>query len=207
MGALQAFQWAVSYPDEVARIAPWVGHARTTPHTFVYLEGLAAALKTDAAWRGGHYTEPPRQGLRAMGRVAAGWPFSQAWYREERYKELGYPSLNDFLVRFWEAFFLPHDANNLLSQIYTWQGHNVGDSPGFQGDYKKALASIQARAVIMPGQTDLYFPPEDSALEVACIPNAELKMIPSIWGHFAGGNFNETDADFVDQAIKECLTT
>jgi len=71
----------------------------------------------------------------------------------------------------------------------------------------KALASIQARAVVMLGQTDLYFPPEDSALEVACIPNAELKTIPSIWGHFAGGNFNETDAAFVDQAIKECLAT
>ena len=33
MGAQQCFQWAVSYPDMVQRIAPWCGAARTTPHT------------------------------------------------------------------------------------------------------------------------------------------------------------------------------
>lgn len=44
MGAQQAFQWAVSYPEKVERITPWCGHARTTPHTFLVPEGLATAL-------------------------------------------------------------------------------------------------------------------------------------------------------------------
>ena len=207
MGAQQAFQWAVSYPGMVERIAPWCGHAHTTPHTFVFLDGLATALKTDVAWQGGQYTEPPRQGMRAMAHAVAGWPLSQAWYREELYKGLGFPTLQDFLVRFWEGFMLSHDANDILGQIRTWQTHNVGDSPGFEGDYKKAVASIQARAVILPGQTDLYFPPEDSAEEAACMPYAELKTIPSIWGHFAGIGLNEEDSRFIDQAIRECLAT
>ena len=97
MGAQQAFQWAVSYPEMVERIATWVGAARTTPHTFLVPESWATALRTDAVWNGGHYKEQPEQGLRALARVAAAWPLSQAWYRQELYKQLGYPTLADFL--------------------------------------------------------------------------------------------------------------
>jgi homoserine O-acetyltransferase/O-succinyltransferase len=132
---------------------------------------------------------------------------SQAWYRQKLYTQLGYRSLDDFLVRFFDKFFLPFDANNLLSQIHTWQTHNVGDAPGFHGDYTKALAAITAKTVVMPCQRDLYFPPEDSAEEVRCIPNATLKVIPSIWGHFAGLGLNAADVEFIDAAIKECFST
>lgn len=207
MGAQQAFQWAVSYQQMVERIAPWVGAARTTPHTFLVTESWATALKTDPGWNGGHYTEQPERGLRALARVVASWPLSQAWYRQELYKQLGYPTLADFLSRFFDHFFLPFDANDLLGKIHTWQTHNVGDTPGFQGDHKKALASITAKAVVLPCQTDLYFPPEDSEEEVGCMPNAKLKVIPSIWGHFAGLGLNPADAEFLDEAIKECLRT
>ena len=207
MGAQQAFQWAVSYPERVERIAPWVGAAQTTPHTFLVTESWATALKMDPAWNGGHYSQPPELGLRALARVAAGWPLSQAWYRQDLYKQLGYPSLADFLMRFFENFFLPFDANNLLGQIQTWQTHNVGNTPGFNGDYKKALASITAKAMVMPCQTDLYFPPEDSEEEVSCIPNATLKAIPSIWGHFAGLGLNAADVEFLDTAIKQSLAS
>jgi len=37
--------------------------------------------------------------------------------REARYRALGYSSLEDFLVAFWEGFFLPKDANNLLTML------------------------------------------------------------------------------------------
>ena len=205
MGAQQTFQWAVSHPDRVERIVPLCGAARTTPHTYVFIEGFTSALKADAAWSGGEYDTAPDRGLRAMARVYAGWGFSQAWYRQELNKQIGHPSVEDFLVRFWETFFLQCDANDLLSQAKTWQTHNVGDTPGFGGDHKRALASITARAVVMPGQTDLYFPPEDSAAEVECMPNAILKTVPSIWGHFCGAGINPVDTDFIDRTIKDCL--
>lgn len=181
------------------------GHAHTTPHTYVFLDGIATALKSDASWNEGDYTEPPNRGLRSAAHVAAGWPLSQAWYRQECYKALGYPTVDDFLVRFWESFLLQHDANNLLGQIQTWQTHNVGDSAGFHGDYRQALASITAKAVVMPCQTDLYFPPEDSEIEAGCVANAEFKPIPSIWGHFAGIGMNAPDTEFIDTAITLCL--
>jgi homoserine O-acetyltransferase len=207
MGAGQTYQWAVSYPEMVPRILPFCGSARTSRHNIVFLEGLKGAVTADAAWRGGWYGEQPGRGLRAFARVYAGWGFSQAFYWDELYKQLGYTSLEDFLVGFWEGFFLDdRDANNLLTMIWTWQHGDIGLTEGFDGDTERALRSINARAIVMPAEKDLYFPPEDNAWEVERMPNAELRVIPGVWGHFAGGGVNPVDTAFIDQGLKDLLS-
>jgi homoserine O-acetyltransferase/O-succinyltransferase len=52
---------------------------------------------------------------------------------------------------------------------------------------------MRARAIVMPCETDLYFRVRDNQLEVECMPNAELRPIPSIWGHAAGLGMNPPD--------------
>jgi homoserine O-acetyltransferase len=206
MGAGQTYQWAVSFPEMVPRILPFCGSARTAPHNKVFLEGVKAALTADGAWNHGWYDEQPVRGLRAAARVYAGWGFSQAFYRETLYTELGYTSLEDFLVGFWEGFFLDErDANNLLTMLHTWQRGDIGATPGFDGSLEKALASIKAKAIVMPAEKDLYFPPEDNAYEVEQMPDAELRVIPGVWGHFAGGGANPVDTAFIDQGLRDLL--
>jgi homoserine O-acetyltransferase len=53
----------------------------------------------------------------------------------------------------------------------------------------------------------MYFPPEDNEIQVAMMPNAELRVIESIYGHGAGGPgfSNQEDDDFIDQALIELL--
>ncbi|HEY9817655.1 MAG TPA: hypothetical protein V6D20_17895, partial [Candidatus Obscuribacterales bacterium] len=82
-----------------------------------------------------------------------------------------------------------------------------GNTPGFNGNFEQALAAIKAKAIVMPGQTDLYFPPEDNEYEVKHMPNAEFVAIPSIWGHFAGGGINPVDTEFIDQHVKALLAS
>jgi homoserine O-acetyltransferase/O-succinyltransferase len=208
MGAGQTYQWAVSHPEMVPRILPFCGSAKTSPHNIVFLEGVKAALTADAAFQEGWYEQSPAKGLRAMARVYAGWGFSQAFYWRRLYEtEMGHSSLEDFLVSFWEGFFLPKDANNLLAMLWTWQNGDVGRTPGFDGDTERALGAIRARAIVMPAEKDLYFPPEDNEWEVRHMPNAELRVIPGVWGHFAGGGLDadQTDTEFLDDALKELL--
>jgi homoserine O-acetyltransferase len=59
----------------------------------------------------------------------------------------------------------------------------------------------------MPGATDLYFPPEDGAIEVGHMQNAELRIIPSNWGHYAGGGKALADLKFIDAALRGLLVT
>lgn len=205
MGAQQALQWAVSHPDAVEAIVPYCGSAREYPHGVVRLEGFKSAIMADAAFEDGRYKSPPLKGLRASGRHWAAWGFSQEWYRQELYRGFGHQSVEEHLRNFWEAFFSAQDANNLIAQAVTWQGNNVGDTPGFGGDLEKALRSIKARVLSMPCQTDLYFPPQYAESEARHLSNVRLKSIPSIWGHIAGLGINPADNAFIDAAIRDWL--
>ena len=141
-----------------------------------------------------------------MARVYAGWGFSQAFYWNQVYREMGFSSLEDFLVGNWEGGFRRRDANDLLAMLWTWQHADISANELYCGDLGKALGAITADAVVMPSETDLYFTVEDNRREVAGMPKAELRPIPSIWGHRAGNPAqNAKDAKFIDDAVRELL--
>ena len=52
MGGIQAYHWAALFPQKVARLAVLCGSARTSPHNFVFLEGVKATLELKVIARG-----------------------------------------------------------------------------------------------------------------------------------------------------------
>ena len=123
MGAQQAFHWGALFPERVARIAAVCGSAKTSPHNFVFLEGVKAALTADPAWQDGWFATQPTRGFQAMGRVYAGWGLSQAFYREEVWRKLGYSSLEDFLIGNWEG------ASGAVTPTISWPCCGAGSMP------------------------------------------------------------------------------
>jgi homoserine O-acetyltransferase/O-succinyltransferase len=203
MGAQQAFQWAVSYPEFADRIVATAGTAKTYPHGFVRLEGQIAALTADAAFQNGDYTAPPQKGMEAFGAVWAAWLFSQEWWRRELWREAFPPgtTFDQVMNRFRSNFIPGADANNLILQCRTWEKHDVGTTPGFNGDVGKALRSIKVPFLYMPSETDLYFPVGDARYEAGFMSTVTLTPIPSLWGHTAGAGPNPADLKFVNENI------
>ena len=205
MGAQQAFQWAVSYPDFADRIVATSGTAKTYPHGIVRLEGQIAALTADPAFHDGDYTTPPKKGLEAFGMVWAAWLYSQEWWRRELWRAAARPgttfeqTMNSFRTRF------SADANDYILQARTWEKHDVGSTAGFHGDVEKALGSIRVPLLYMPSETDLYFPIGDARYEAQFIPKGTLMPIPSLWGHTAGAASNPADARFLNENIGKFL--
>ncbi len=205
MAGCQSFQWGAQYPDMVETILPFCGSARTSPHNVVFLEGVKAALQADAAWNGGDYEAPPEAGLKAFARVYAGWGFSQAFYRDGHYREQGFETVEDLLLD-WERDHLSWDANDLLHMLWSWQKGDISANAAYGGDIEKALGAIRARAIVAPCSTDLYFPPEDNAIEVGHMPNAELRVFESPWGHCVAVPGERPDfTRFIDGCISELL--
>ena len=206
MGAQQAYHWGALFKDKVERIVALCGTARTTAHNRIFLESLRSALTADPAWTGTRFDGIPERGFRTFSRIYASWAASQAFYREGIYYQLGYESLEDYLQRGWEAGYRKRDPHNLLAMIDTWLRCDVGDNATYQGDYSLALKSIQAKTLVMPATTDLYFTPEDCEAEAKFIPNAEFLPIPSLWGHRAGNPYqNPVDQAFIRQAVHHLL--
>ncbi|WP_095588937.1 alpha/beta fold hydrolase [Actibacterium ureilyticum] len=205
MAGQQAFQWASAFPDRVENMACFCGQSTTAHHTYVFLEGIRHALTTDQAWQQGRYAEQPWRGMTAKGRVWAGWVLSQDWYRQELWRDMGFVTVEDYLKNVWDAMYYGLDANDMLSMIRTWQLCDLGNNPIYQGDRAAALGAIKARSIVMPCRTDFYFPPADNAAEVAQMPNAELRVIDSVWGHYAAGGRNDPDTAFIDAALRELL--
>lgn len=211
MGAMQAYHWAALYPEMVERVAIVCGSARCSPFNHVFLEGVKAALTADPAFVDGRFVSKPAAGLRAMGRVYAGWAMSHGFYRDELWRALGFTSLEDFLARSWDGAFARRDANDLLAQIWTWQNGDVSRCAEFDGDFGRALAAIKARILLMPGQTDGYFQVRDNEDELGLLTqarSAELKPIPSLYGHRAGNPaLIPADRAFLNAAISTFLDT
>ncbi len=206
MGGQQALHWAALHPERVERIAGICTSARTSPHNRVFLEGLRSALTTDATWTGDRFNGRPDRGLRAFARVYAGWALSQEFYRSEVWRTVGYSSLDDFLLRDWEAGFLRRDPANLLSMIETWIQSDISDNSVYCGDLSRALQGILARTLLMPGRSDLYFTEEDCRLEAQHIAKCRVKPLISPWGHRAGNPLKSpVDADFIRDAVRELL--
>ena len=100
---------------------------------------------------------------------------------------------------------LTWDANNLIALARTWQNNNIGNTPGFKGDYKKALGSIKADVLYMPSETDMYFHIDALRAEAAMIPNVTLAIIPTLAGHLAGLGLTPDDANFINTEVAAFL--
>jgi homoserine O-acetyltransferase len=205
MGAQQAFQWAALYPDMVPKLACLCGTAKTAEHNRVFLESLRAAIAADGTFQGGFYDAPPLGGLKAVGRIYAGWAYSQDWYRTRGYQALGFETLDDYLAGYWDALYEQRDANNIMAMTWTWIHNDISANPVFNGDLAAALGAITARALLMPCMTDLYFRTADNEAELQHLENGYLVEIPSYWGHMSGAGQNETDTAFIDETLKALL--
>ncbi|KIJ70583.1 hypothetical protein HYDPIDRAFT_23676 [Hydnomerulius pinastri MD-312] len=179
MGGQQAYYWPVVFPDFVQRFVAICVSARTSPHNqWFFIEGPKIALPASKGYADGHYTSPPQHGIRAFGGVYCAWAYGQAWFREHK---------------------IPHGWVKLSSE----RTGKVRDG----GDYEAALGSIQAKGLIMPSKTDLYFPPEVSEIEVSHLRNAQLEVIPTVWGHMAGIGLNPVDLRFISEGIRDFLSS
>lgn len=206
MAGCQAYQWAAQFPEMVNSILPFCSSAKTSPHNFVFLEGIKAALCADQKWNNGNYLQKPESGLKAFARVYAGWAFSQTFYRDNLFKNIGYNSIDDLLID-WENDHVKNwDANNLLSKLDTWQTSDISTGPIYRNNFTEALKSIRAKTIIIPCSQDLYFRPEDNFIEAKHIPNVEIYPYDSPLGHCVANPGNDINFEIeLDKNINKLL--
>ena len=207
MGAAQTFEWAVRYPDMVKRAAPFGGTGKTTPHNYMFVRMHENAIKTDPAWNNGFYTEPHavKAGLAHHAEVFSVMGACPELYKQEAWKALGFETLDAFNEGFWGAWFAQMDPNNLICMGWKWRHGDVSQHTG--GDLAAALGRIKAKVFNVAFANDMFFPPKDCQEETAMIPNAEFKLVDSLWAHFAMFCLTEEDKQAIDGLLGELLAS
>ena len=205
MGAQQTYEWAVRYPDMVKRAAPFAGTARTSDHCRIFLKCLIEAITSDPAFENGFYKDAyaVHAGLRRHADLFALMGACQELYVKEAWRSLGFSSVGDFLAAFWQNWFLPMDPNNLISMMMKWYRSDV--SLHTKGDLQKALGRIKAKTYVVAFANDMFFPVDDQEADRKLIKGAKLKVIDTLWAHFAMLCLTEDDRNAIDTHLKDLL--
>jgi homoserine O-acetyltransferase len=99
------------------------------------------------------------------------------------------------------------DANDWIYQTWAYERHDVGTTPGFDGDTAKALASIKAKTLILTGTKDLLNPEFEPIEAGKNIPGAKVMTISpgKVTGHAAAGGGIPADVEFLNRETRAFL--
>jgi len=204
MGGMQTLQWGVSHPEMMDALIALTPMARTPAWSVAVNEATRKALTADQAYNNGDYTQQPEKGWRAWVDVL----LTLATRTPDGLKA-DYPKGLDVVgwIKGFEDTWLKggFDANNWIWQTWAYDRHDVGTTPGFDGDTVKALRSIKAKAILMNAPGDLYNPTGEAAEDAKSIPGARYVVIPSLQGHFAASPAKPADVEFMNRTITEFL--
>ena len=179
--------------------------ARTPAWSIVVVDASRKAIMLDPAWKGGDYTSPPVEGIR-LWRDIVGFASARTpeLYRYQFSRPL---DVLPWLKTQEDAQSALFDANDYIYQTWAYEAHDVGTTPGMNGDYVKALRTIKAKTLIMTGTKDLLNP-EYEALEAARYIR-DVRTVPinpdSVTGHYAAGGFIPADVEQINMEVERLL--
>ena len=169
----------VSVGRQLSRRSPIASSRRRAPRRPTATASCGSRVRSPrsppiATFNDGDYTAPPTKGHRSvrhgLGRLAL-----LAGVVAPRAVEDDAPpgtTLEQYMQTLPTNFIPGADANDLILQARTWEQHDVGTTPGFNGDVEKALRSIKVPLLYMPSETDLYFPVGDARYEAQFMPTS-----------------------------------
>jgi homoserine O-acetyltransferase len=204
MGGMQVLQWGVSHPDFMDSLVSLVPLAKTPAWTVAVLEATRKAIMLDPAWNQGDYASPPEQGIRLRRDILLLSVRNPEAYRAQFKNPLDViPWLQQQETTLLKAF----DANDWVYQTWAYERHDVGTTPGMNGDTDKALQAIKAKTLILLGSNDLLNPewePQDAARSIR---DAKVVTISpeSATGHAAAGGAIAADVEFINRETASFL--
>ena len=183
LGAMQALQWTLSYPDRIRHSLVIAAAPRLTPQNIAFNEVARQAIMTDPDFHGGHYYEKgvvPTRGLRIarmIGHITylSGEAMSEKFGRVLRRASLGFDFDVDFEIESYlryqgDKFSEYFDANTYL--LITRALDYFDPAAAHGDDLSKALAAATARFLVVSFTSDWRFaPPRSREIVKALLDN------------------------------------
>ena len=173
LGAMQALQWTLSYPERVRHSIVIAAAPKLTPQNIAFNEVARQAIMTDPDFHGGHYYEKgvvPTRGLRIarmIGHITyiSGEAMAEKFGRVLRRGQPGFDFDIDFEIESYlryqgDKFSTYFDANTYLR--ITKALDYFDPAADFGGNLSAALARAKAAFLVVSFKSDWRFTPARS---------------------------------------------
>jgi homoserine O-acetyltransferase len=204
IGAMKAYQFAVSYPTFVSGIIPIVGSPVTNPQIRTMLKNWMDIIELDDGWYSGKYETNPTIGVTIALMNFVPWLYTYQWFAAN----LKTPEQYRQFEKFWHDIFTafaPQDARDVYYQLQAWADFNIGNTPGFNGDAQAALQSIKAQVLLIGAKDDMLVRRDEVIFSKNTIPQATHVEIDSPLGHLICCDFDPEVTKIMDREIAKFL--
>jgi homoserine O-acetyltransferase/O-succinyltransferase len=201
LGGMQAFEWAVLFPDQVDAVVAIASTHALQPQGLAWNAIAREAIMRDPAWQGGRYHgtgAAPSAGMgvaRMVGHItylsalALGDKFGRnLQFADDIRYTITEPefSVESYLRHQADSFVKRFDANTYLYLSRALTYFDLARQHG-SGSLSRALADVSARTLLIAFSSDWLYPPEASreiadALRGLGKPN-EFHVIEAPYGH------------------------
>jgi len=183
IGAQQAMEWAIIFPDLIENLIIIGAGARTTPWAIAFNESQRLALLADSTFQNDS-PEAGQNGLIAARSIALISYRNYGAYNETQAEE-DIEKTQDFKASSYQRYQGQKLANRFHAHSYysilgTFDSHNVGRG---RKSVKNALSIIRAKTLVIGISSDLLFPPVEQEFLADHIHGAVFSEIDSIYGH------------------------
>ena len=195
MGGQQLLEWAIEEPELFINIVPIATNGRHSPWGIAFNTSQRMAIEADSTWRLRH-DEAGLEGMKAA-RAAAllsyrnYQSYEQLQVRKEDQRCEGWGCLHGVGpgIRTGAASYQRHQGEKLASRFSAFSyyalslsmdSHDVGRS---RGGLQAALGRIQARTLVIGIESDILFPVVEQKTLAELIPEANFRIITSLYGH------------------------
>lgn len=190
MGGMQTFEWMVNYPSFMDEAIPMVGSPKLTGYDLLLWHEEEDALKSDPAWRNGHYMQrPPLGAVAALHDMNLTTPAHYAREHPPEKFAAGYEA-------YYTKGILPFDANDWLSQLEAMIHHDVAHG----GSMDAAEKRVKARVLVVVAAQDHMVNPLP-AEQFAKAIGARVFVLESDCGHSSTG----CESDKLDPVVRAFL--
>jgi homoserine O-acetyltransferase len=201
LGGMQAFEWAVLYPDQVDAIVAIASTHALQPQGVAWNAIARSAIVADPAWQGGHYYGTGRKPDAGMGvaRMVGHITYLSAKSLGDRFSrrlqfagDIRYTltdpefEVENYLRHQADSFVRRFDANTYLYTSRALTYFDLARQYG-HGRLTDALRQVSARTLLIAFSSDWLYPPRGSEELAAALralgKDVELHVIDAPYGH------------------------
>jgi homoserine O-acetyltransferase len=200
LGGMQAFEWAILYPDQVDAIIAIASTHAIQPQGVAWNAIARNAITSDPDWQGGHYYDSGRRPDGGMGiaRMVGHITYLSAKGLADKFgRRLQFADDIRFTVtqpEFEVESYLRHQADTFVRRfdantyLYTSRALTYFDlARQYGGTLQSALRDVQARTLLIAFSSDWLYPPSGSEELADALrgldKDVELHVIDAPYGH------------------------